>query len=229
MGKNVSSHSLSIRDIRLIPNLLCILRILLIAPLLWLFSQTSITEPFHPLNLILVSLYFIMALTDFLDGWFARHLHQESTLGRVLDPIADKLAILGLGVGLVLFRDLPWIYFVFVAGLQLIIILGGILLIKRKYTVTESNQFGKWTTTFLAGGGVSLIFLSFFHVIPLTLFALGWIFFMLTLISYTFNFIQLAFPHLSPTRAVGLTWISGVYILLSGIVIYLLLPMEIRW
>jgi len=42
------------------------------------------------INSCLAVLFTLLALTDFFDGYYARKYQQESTLGRVLDPIADK-------------------------------------------------------------------------------------------------------------------------------------------
>lgn len=42
----------------------------------------------------LFALFFLMAVSDFLDGYLARRFQQESRLGRILDPIADKLLVL---------------------------------------------------------------------------------------------------------------------------------------
>lgn len=41
------------------------------------------------------------ALTDFIDGWFARHFRQASRIGEIIDPIADKLFVLTIIVTLV--------------------------------------------------------------------------------------------------------------------------------
>lgn len=48
----------------------------------------------HSTSVILAtSLYFFAAITDFLDGWLARKLDQVTPLGRMLDPIADKIMV----------------------------------------------------------------------------------------------------------------------------------------
>lgn len=71
-----------------LPNLLTLSRIAAIPVLVFLFY---IQEPFSDR---LIALLFICAcLTDFFDGYFARHLDQTTPIGTYLDPIADKLLI----------------------------------------------------------------------------------------------------------------------------------------
>jgi len=72
-----------------IPNLLTLLRVALIPVVVALLigsdSETARWWAF--------ALFVLSALTDYLDGWVARRLHQESDIGRLFDPIADKLLI----------------------------------------------------------------------------------------------------------------------------------------
>ncbi len=51
-----------------------------------------------------------MGATDWVDGYLARHLHQVSTVGKILDPVADRLLLLG-GVGAILWVGAvpPWV------------------------------------------------------------------------------------------------------------------------
>ena len=42
---------------------------------------------------IALSIYALAAITDFFDGWLARAWSQQSAIGRMLDPIADKLLV----------------------------------------------------------------------------------------------------------------------------------------
>lgn len=67
-----------------IPNVLTAFRILMIPAFVWLYRSAE-----HRM-LAAVSLG-VSAFSDMLDGWIARHFHMESNLGRVLDPLADKL------------------------------------------------------------------------------------------------------------------------------------------
>ncbi len=73
-----------------LPNILTLLR-LAIAPLLpaayWLAPRPAV-------DWIALALFAIAMATDFLDGWLARRYRLESDFGRMLDPIADKAAVL---------------------------------------------------------------------------------------------------------------------------------------
>ena len=66
-----------------VPNALTLLRIILIAPFLYFFLTGNITWA-----LIVVGL---SGLSDALDGFIARRYHQITPLGKLLDPLADKL------------------------------------------------------------------------------------------------------------------------------------------
>ena len=74
-----------------LPNALTISRIVLLAPLLMM-----IYLPNDQLNLISVILFILIALTDFFDGFFARRQNITSEFGKMLDPIADKLLVVGV-------------------------------------------------------------------------------------------------------------------------------------
>jgi len=53
-------------------------------------------------------LLMVAGVTDWLDGYLARKLDQRSTLGEILDPVADRLYILAVVVGLALRDIIPW-------------------------------------------------------------------------------------------------------------------------
>lgn len=91
-----------------VPNLLSAARLLSIPLFLWLVLGPQSDA---------LALVVLMAagLTDFLDGWLARRLDQRTALGAMLDPIADRLYILAVLVGLTM-RDIipPWLLVVLV-------------------------------------------------------------------------------------------------------------------
>jgi cardiolipin synthase len=84
-----------------LPNLLSAIRLAGVPVFLWLVLGPE--EDGWALALLVVS-----GITDWLDGWLARRWGQTSVLGQVLDPVADRLYILAVVVGLALRDVIPW-------------------------------------------------------------------------------------------------------------------------
>jgi cardiolipin synthase len=84
-----------------IPNLLSVVRIVLLPVFLWL---VLVPEADVLALLVLV----VSGVTDYLDGKLARRLNQTSKIGAILDPVADRLYILAVVVGLALRDIIPW-------------------------------------------------------------------------------------------------------------------------
>jgi cardiolipin synthase len=84
-----------------LPNLLSLIRLAGVPVFLWLVLGPEADG--WALTLLMVS-----GVTDFLDGYLARRLGQTSMLGQILDPVADRLYILAVVVGLALREVIPW-------------------------------------------------------------------------------------------------------------------------
>lgn len=134
-----------LRDFFYISNILSLARIVLILPIYFLLKMETTLG-----NYLAVLVMLIAALTDSLDGRLARRLEQKSDLGRVLDPIADKISIFIVALMLVELRDLPFWFFAVVVVRDIAILLFGILLAFKTKVVVESNKIGKVTVTALA-------------------------------------------------------------------------------
>ena len=89
------------RAVLTLPNLLSGLRLLGVPVFLWLVLVPEADG--WALALLVAS-----GITDYLDGWLARRLGQTSVLGQVLDPVADRLYILAVVLGLALRDVIPW-------------------------------------------------------------------------------------------------------------------------
>ena len=79
-----------------LPNLITLSRIFLIPLFVGLFYlQPNYLdgEPLSWINNSIVAIYILISATDFIDGFLARRLNQESALGAFLDPVADKLMV----------------------------------------------------------------------------------------------------------------------------------------
>lgn len=106
-------------SLRFIPNALCILRMLLVAPVAWLLVQ-------HEFRLTLWVFAFAAA-TDGLDGFLAKRCGWTSELGKILDPLADKILLVGVFVTLGIMGLVPlWLAVVAVAR-DVIITVGAIV------------------------------------------------------------------------------------------------------
>jgi CDP-diacylglycerol--glycerol-3-phosphate 3-phosphatidyltransferase len=128
------------RRIMTIPNILSIIRILLIPVNIWLLLTVT-DETFFAL----IGVYVFTVFLDFLDGLLARKLSQESQLGAALDPIADKLLVLALLIALVVRADFP----IWLAGLiilrDLLILAASAVIYRGKQVVKPSLLSGKIT------------------------------------------------------------------------------------
>lgn len=143
------------------PNKLTFLRILLAFICIGLIVGNTF------FSLVLAFLVFIAAsLTDFLDGYLARKHKLASDLGKLLDPIADKILIIGVFCA---FLELGVIkaWMVTLIMLREFIITGLRLYGLNKGVVLEAKRFGKHKTfSQVIGAGVIFISLIIAKVVP---------------------------------------------------------------
>lgn len=133
--------------IRHVPNLLTTLRILLAPAFVAAFS---LSRPGLALALFLLG-----ALTDMLDGQIARRCHCVSNLGKALDPLADKLTLVGILLCLYMAQRVPLWLLIVIAARELLMILCGALLWKRRVEFA-ADRFGKITTVLFFAATVLL-------------------------------------------------------------------------
>jgi cardiolipin synthase len=86
-----------------VPNALTVLRFMGVPLFIWLVLAQ---KEYGWAVLVLV----VMAGTDWVDGYVARRFDQASRLGRVMDPIADRLALIAVAVTLVIAGVVHWLY-----------------------------------------------------------------------------------------------------------------------
>ncbi len=115
-------------------------------------------------HLLALILFIVASSTDFLDGHLARRSNATTDLGRVLDPIADKILIIGVFAAFVEI-DLISIWMVIVILLREFIVTSLRLYALRKKVVLEAQRFGKYKT-FSQVLGILIIF-SFLVLSPI--------------------------------------------------------------
>ena len=97
-----------------IPNVITVVRLCLLPVFLWLlFGKED--------QAYAAWLAAFLGTTDFLDGYIARHFHQESNLGKVLDPIADRILFFVVGGGILLDGSVPVVYAVLVLTREVVV------------------------------------------------------------------------------------------------------------
>jgi CDP-diacylglycerol--glycerol-3-phosphate 3-phosphatidyltransferase len=127
-----------------VANGLSLARLVLLVPITLLLLDNGGAAPVTAIVLICLGW-----LSDGLDGMAARRLGQISELGKILDPVADKIFALVLLIVLTTARDFPvWLLILFIPR-DLAILWGGLYLARRRKTVEQSGLWGKITTNLL--------------------------------------------------------------------------------
>lgn len=104
--------------------------------------------------------FFLVGLTDILDGRLARSRKQITELGKFLDPVADKLLVGSALFGLSLLGDLPWSITVIILGRELAVTLLRLFVVRLGGRIIPASRGGK-LKTFTQG------FATGFYVLPL--------------------------------------------------------------
>ena len=168
-----------------IPNLLSIVRIALVYPIL---------NNIYLGNFKISVVFFLVAsLTDALDGFLARKMNWQTDLGRILDPVADKLLLSGTIFILWLNNFIPFYIFIIFITRDAAILTGAAIQMSIIESDTPApNLLGKLTTS-LQIIYISLIFLNEIFGLDLTFNFLDILIIFITLLSlcvYAFNWFK---------------------------------------
>lgn len=123
-----------------IPNWLSFIRIALIPVFAVLFVQGQ--------QLVAVIVMICAALTDLFDGKIARKFNQVSNLGKILDPIADKLSQMAIVIVLLYTyweNPIKYLFFFFIVK-EVLMLLGGAFLLSKGMRPTAAEIWGKVAT-----------------------------------------------------------------------------------
>ena len=120
-----------------IPNVLTVVRIALLPVVVWRFSAGD--------NMGALLAYVIAMLTDVVDGFIARHFNQITALGKLLDPLADKLSLVTLIWLFVADGQIPFWVLLLILMKEAALVIGGGVALKRGIVV-YALPIGKVTT-----------------------------------------------------------------------------------
>lgn len=166
-----------------VSNAVSLLRVVLTVPVVWLIVLGPVYK------WVTFALVVVMIISDMLDGYLARRRNEISRWGKILDPLADKVAIGAITLVLVGFKGLPFWVIATVLVRDGLILLASVFLVGKKDVVVSSNIWGKLTTFFM-----SLLLVSFLMDVefakPFLLWLCGFLLFV-SWASYLISFIQI--------------------------------------
>jgi cardiolipin synthase len=128
-----------------ISNLLSISRIILMLPAVYFF-----TSPIQFNREIALLIILVAVATDALDGYVARLRNEVSEFGKIIDPLADKVAVGIVVVMLTIFGDIPLWFTVTVLSRDVIIFIAGLYIKSKTGIILPSMMSGKVAVSILA-------------------------------------------------------------------------------
>ena len=148
-----------LKNWKTVPNLLSALRIVMVPIFIYLFYKDHLGWA--------VFVLFLSGLSDSLDGKIARRFNQISDLGKLLDPLADKLTQISIAVMLFIFfrsstvQEMIWFSWIFVVFLakEAVMVIGSFVMLGLGLRPGAAEIYGKTATFFFYG--VMLLIIGF--------------------------------------------------------------------
>ena len=156
------------KEILTIPNLLSFFRIILIPVYVVIYLNAQDTKDY----ILAGSILAISCLTDMFDGKIARKFNMITTLGKFLDPLADKLTQFTLFICLAVHYPILWAVSVLFFVKEIFQLVAGILAAQRGYILKGALITGKVCTTVLFVSLVALILFPNISDIAISMIAL---------------------------------------------------------
>ncbi len=118
-----------------IPNILSYLRLLLIPPFM-----SSFLKGRYVVSAVLI---LFSGISDCLDGFLARKLNQITQLGKLIDPVADKLTLIAVAVCLSIIEPMIFPVVAILATKDILMLIGATLLLKKHILPVAAAWYGK--------------------------------------------------------------------------------------
>jgi CDP-diacylglycerol--glycerol-3-phosphate 3-phosphatidyltransferase len=137
-------------------------------------------------------IYLLAAATDFLDGRIARKYNLVSKLGRILDPLGDKLMTFAVLICITIERLVPgWAVVIFFIK-EMLMAVGGLLIYNRLTDMPSSNYFGKCATVvFVIVCAMLMLFKNIPKIYATAMIAFAIIVMLVAFISYLIQYVKI--------------------------------------
>ncbi|MBN2017191.1 MAG: CDP-alcohol phosphatidyltransferase family protein [Candidatus Cloacimonetes bacterium] len=127
-----------------VPNIVTMVRLIILPFVLVALNRQQNIQAFI--------LILLAGFTDVLDGFLAKILHQATTIGKILDPVIDKIFTVAVLIYLYVYRGFPgWAFYIIII-LELMILVGGYLLITKHHQIPSSSFYGKLAVIIISLG-----------------------------------------------------------------------------
>lgn len=171
-----------------IPNFLSLVRILVIPTMVMYFLE----ENYAMAGVMLL----ISGISDMFDGILARKLNQVTQLGKMLDPVADKLTLIAVVICInILYPTiLPFVIVLFAKEISMLC--GGLILIKKKIKPPAAEWYGKTATVIFYVSVISIVLIkAIWHItndmVVYILFSITTLSMLFALVKYAIIFFDL--------------------------------------
>lgn len=151
------------KDLWTIPNIIGYIRILLIPVFTYLYITADSLRDYHLAGIVVL----FSSFTDLFDGMIARRFNMVTDLGKVLDPVADKLTHAALAICLAVRYPMMWALLALMLIKEGYMAIMGAIMLKKGKMLNGAMWYGKVCTALLFSG---LFVLFLFPSIPL-----GWV------------------------------------------------------
>ncbi len=132
-----------------VPNILSFLRLALCPVFVWAFFNLSPVWAF--------AVFAFASILDIIDGFIARKFNCITVLGKILDPVADKVLQLSAVVCFTLNGLIHWIVVALLGLKELTMLIGGGIISKKRHNMVYSNTFGK-VASFMTSFSLCMLF-----------------------------------------------------------------------
>ncbi len=149
------------KNIFTIPNILSFIRIILVPIIVWIYFDTRIINNY----LIAFLLVILSALTDVCDGIIARKFNLITDLGKILDPIADKLTQFAVVCCIAITNEMMRVVAVAIFAKELLMLIGAVIFVKDGNETPYARWWGKVTTVLLYATMLLFILADFINVV----------------------------------------------------------------
>lgn len=162
-----------------VPNILSVVRLILIP----VFAAVYFSHNKYS-GIISAIILILSGVTDVLDGVIARKYNMTTALGRLLDPLADKLTQAAVCICLVIKGVAPFLLLVLFILKEFAMIAAGARMIKKGKVIMSSKWFGKLATVVFYIAMITIIAIDPGYVVTCTLIGIALLFMLFAFIMY---------------------------------------------